>query len=117
MQVHYDEGIAIHIGPEPCAGLREDICEASVGGHTGQPLSRERMFSRAPTLSTERKATRTGAQSQASAWPGVVADRHVWKLLVREPGDLRVGHDLLGGVWSAAGRRGAIAADARHGEV
>jgi hypothetical protein len=74
VQVHYDEGIAIHIGPEPCAGIREDICEASVGEHTGQPLSRERMFSRAPTLSTERKATRTGAQSQASAWPGVVAD-------------------------------------------
>ena len=74
MQVHYDEGIAIHIGPEPCAGLREDICEASVGGHTGQPLSRERMFSRAPTLSKERKATWARSQTRAPVQPGVVVD-------------------------------------------
>ncbi|API57692.1 hypothetical protein BMW22_41115 (plasmid) [Rhizobium leguminosarum] len=73
-QVHYDEGVASHIGPEPCAGLREGVCEASVGEHTGQPLSRERMFFRAPTLSTELKAIRVGVQSRASVWPGVVAD-------------------------------------------
>ena len=24
MQVHYDEGVAIHIDPEPCVGVRED---------------------------------------------------------------------------------------------
>ena len=42
MQVHYDEGIANHIGPEPCAGIREDVGEASVGERTGQPLSRDR---------------------------------------------------------------------------
>ena len=30
MQVHYDEGIANHIGPEPCAGIREDA-RRSVG--------------------------------------------------------------------------------------
>lgn len=42
MQVHYDEGIATHIGPEPCAGLREGVGEASVGDGIGQPLSRER---------------------------------------------------------------------------
>jgi hypothetical protein len=40
VQVHYDEGIANHIGPEPCAGIREDVGEASVGERTGQPLSR-----------------------------------------------------------------------------
>lgn len=74
MQVHCDEGVASHIGPEPCAGIREGAGEASVGEHTGQPLSRERMISQAPTLSTERKATRAGVQSRASVWPGVVAD-------------------------------------------
>ena len=42
MQVHYDEGVAIHIGPEPCAGAREGVGEASAGECTGQPLSRER---------------------------------------------------------------------------
>jgi hypothetical protein len=37
-------------------------------------LSRERMLSRAPTLSTERKATWTSAQTRAPDQPGVVAD-------------------------------------------
>ena len=39
MQVRYDEGVANHIGPEPCAVAREGDGEASVGEHTGQPLS------------------------------------------------------------------------------
>ena len=42
MRVHYDEGIANHIGPEPCAGIREDVGEASVGERAGQPLSHDR---------------------------------------------------------------------------
>jgi hypothetical protein len=42
VQVHYDEGIANHIGPEPCAGIREAVGEASVGERAGQPLSRDR---------------------------------------------------------------------------
>src|SRR6187402_2862671 len=41
VKVHYDEGIAIHIGPEPCVGPREGIGEASAGDRAGQPLSRE----------------------------------------------------------------------------
>ena len=40
MRVRYDEGIANHIGPEPCAGAREGTGEASVGEHIGQVLSR-----------------------------------------------------------------------------
>ena len=31
MRVHCDEGIANRIGPEPCAGIREDVGDASVG--------------------------------------------------------------------------------------
>ena len=41
MRIHYDEGIANHIGPEPCAVVREDLGEASVGECIGQPFSRE----------------------------------------------------------------------------
>jgi hypothetical protein len=41
VQVHCDEGIANHIGPEPCAGVREDVGEASVGERIGQPLVRQ----------------------------------------------------------------------------
>ena len=51
MQVPHDEGVASRIGPEPCAGIREDVGEASAGEHTGQPLSRENLKLRVPTCS------------------------------------------------------------------
>jgi hypothetical protein len=41
VKVHYDESLANHIGPEPCAVVREGGCEASVGEHVGQPWSHE----------------------------------------------------------------------------
>ncbi|WP_232509402.1 MULTISPECIES: hypothetical protein [Mycetohabitans] len=41
MRVHYDEGIASHIAPEPCAGIREEVSEASAGERAGQPWSHE----------------------------------------------------------------------------
>lgn len=41
MKVHYDEGVANHIGPELCAGAREGMCEASLGVRVGQLLSHE----------------------------------------------------------------------------
>ena len=44
VQVCHDEGVANHIGPEPCAGIREGVGEASVEERAGQPLSRERYF-------------------------------------------------------------------------
>jgi hypothetical protein len=61
MQVHCDEGIANHNGPEPCAGTRENVGEASVGERIGQPLSLENIFPLGATLSTRRKATRSSA--------------------------------------------------------
>jgi hypothetical protein len=42
VQVHCDEGVAARIGPKPCAGIREDVGEASAGEREGQPLSRDR---------------------------------------------------------------------------
>ena len=42
MQVPYGEGVAIHIGPEPCADAREGAGEASAGERAGQPLNHER---------------------------------------------------------------------------
>ncbi len=74
MKVHCDEGVANHIGPEPCAGLREGVGEASVGEHAGQPLSRETVLSRELTLSKERKVTWASAQTRAPVQPGVVVD-------------------------------------------
>ena len=53
----YDEGLANHIGPEPCGGLREEADEKSVGARVGGVLRRESCLSRAPTLVGEWKAT------------------------------------------------------------
>lgn len=74
MQVRYDEGVAIRVGPEPCIVVREDRGEASVGEHVGQPLSRESHSSRVPTLLIEWKATRSTSLSQVVDRPGVVED-------------------------------------------
>ena len=79
MQVHYDEGVANHIGPEPCVGIREGVGEASAGERAGQPLSRERNSSRVPTPYPERKATPTGAKPLGpddSAWSENLACAH-----------------------------------------
>ena len=97
MQVHYDEGVATHIGPEPCVGIREDVGEASAGERIGQPLSLENYV-----LLGRRRVTHRGRlhvrRASASVWMAQRGQRHwhVRKLLVREPGDLRVGHDPLG---------------------
>ena len=89
MQVLYDEGIANHIGPEPCAGIREDVGEASAGVRTGQPLSRDRK--RVPSADAvcvaEGKTTEC-ANASAQATRRGHRPWHVRTLLVREPGDL-----------------------------
>ena len=91
MQVRYDEGIANHIGPEPCAGIREDVGEASAGERAGQPLSRD---FRVPTLSVQWKAICPRAPVRALGQPGVVGEPGMHTLLVREPGGLRIGRRL-----------------------
>jgi hypothetical protein len=42
VRVPYGEGVANHIDPESCAGVRKGLGEALTGEHMGQPLSRER---------------------------------------------------------------------------
>ena len=74
MKVRHDEGVANRIGPEPCVGACEGTGEASVGERIGQPWSRERTTSRAPTPFTWRKATRMDATSQAPICPDVVGE-------------------------------------------
>jgi hypothetical protein len=74
VRVRHNEGIAIHIGPEPCIVGRKARDEASVGERTGQPLSRESVLSQVPTAYSGRKATLTDASTQVSVRPGVVED-------------------------------------------
>ncbi len=113
MKVRYDEGLAIHIGLEPCVTSREAGGEASVGDRMGQPLSRESLQIPGADAVVPAEGNTDGGDS-ASARPTRRGLRHwhVRTLLEREPGDLMAGR---GGMppWSAAGRRGAEAADAR----
>jgi hypothetical protein len=41
VKVPYGEGVAIHAGPESCAGARKGVREALTGERAGRPLSRE----------------------------------------------------------------------------
>jgi hypothetical protein len=74
VQVPYDEGVAIHIGPESCAVAREGHGEALTGECTGQPLSRERVLSWVPTPCIRWKARRPAAKARVVERPGVVRD-------------------------------------------
>ena len=88
MQVHYDEEVANHIGPEPCAGIREDVGEASAGERAGQPLSRDRkLIPGADAVCVVEGNMSKGAN--ASTWATRRGRRtwHARMLLGREPGD------------------------------
>jgi hypothetical protein len=93
VKVHCDEGVATHIGPEPCADIREDPGEASVGDRTGQPLSREKYVNPSADALINAESNTEGGDI-ASARPTRRGRRpwHVRKLFAREPGGL--GFDL-----------------------
>ena len=93
MQVHCDEGVATHIDPKQCAGIREDDGEASAGERAGQPLSRDRKV----ILGADAVRVVEGNMSKsanASTWTTRRGRRtwHACTLHVREPGDLWIGH-------------------------
>ena len=92
MEVHYGEGVAIHIDPEPCAGTREGDGEASVGERIGQPWSRESKIVPSADVVVITEGN-TDGRASASARPTRRGRRpwHVWKLFAREPGGLGFG--------------------------
>lgn len=92
MQVHCDEGIANHVGPEPCAGTREDVGEASAGVRAGQPLSHDRkLIPGADAVCVAEGNTSERAIASARMTRRGRRIWHVRTLLVREPGDLQSG--------------------------
>jgi hypothetical protein len=99
VQVHFDEGVANHIGPEPCAVARKGGGEASAGERIGQPLSLENYV-----LLGRRRVTHRGRlhvrRASASVWMAQRGQRHwhVRKLLVREPGDPTSDHRHIAAV-------------------
>jgi len=99
VRVHHEEGVASHLGPKPCGGIREGGVEASAGESTGQPLSRER--SSVPGADAFQIAEgNTDGRASASARTARRGRRpwHVQTLLAREPGDLVSGqrHFIVG---------------------
>ena len=99
MEVHCDEGVANHIGPEPCAVVREDIGEASVGDRIGQPLSREIDVILGADAVPLAEGNMDG-RVIASAYPAQRGLRpwHVRTLLAREPGDPTSDHRRVAGL-------------------
>jgi hypothetical protein len=99
VQVHYDEGVANHIGPAPCAGIREDVGEASAGERAGQPLSRDRkLIPDADTVCVVKgNMSKSANASTWATWRG----RRTWHarmLLAREPGDPTSDHRRVAGL-------------------
>lgn len=99
MQVRSDEGLANHIGPEPCAVIREDVGEASVGEHIGQPLSRDSLLILGADA-VQRAEGNMSVRVTASAQTTRRGRRpwHVCTLLAREPGDLQSDRRCLYGL-------------------
>jgi hypothetical protein len=74
VQVRHDEGVAIHIGPEPCVVAREGGGEASVGERLGQPSSRERKISPGRRRRSHGGRQHGGRVMRVLDRPGVVKD-------------------------------------------
>jgi hypothetical protein len=97
VQVHCDERVAIYISPEPCAGLREDVGEASAGECIGQVMEPRKELH--PGC---RRRSYCGRQNERRRYASIRSIRrgqrpwHVQTLLVREPGDLWIGHRPIG---------------------
>ncbi len=93
MKVHYAEGVASHIGPEPCVGARERAGEASAGEIVGRALSREiRLILGADAL---REAEGDRGRRVICECPSARRGRRTWNaktLFVQELGDLRSDH-------------------------
>ena len=104
MQVHYDEGVAIHIDPKPCVSVRKGRGEASAGERIGQPLSCERSRPRdADALSEAEGKTDGGVIASIRTARRGRRPWHVRTLLVREPGDPTSDHWRM--PWYASERR------------
>ena len=104
VQVHHDEGVANHIGPEPCGRAREGTTEASVGEPVGQPLSRERAIVPGADVVTVTEGHTSGDVSASLCRPGVVKDPGMQIRSLR--GNRKISRPTTGpeAVWSISGR-------------
>jgi hypothetical protein len=107
VKVHYDEGVANRIDPEPCGFVREGKPEASVGARIGQPSSCERSTLIPDADAVVRAEGETG-EARFRERPPIRRGRRTWhvrKLSVfREPGDLVFGRAASSPLRSVSGR-------------
>jgi hypothetical protein len=73
VKVRYDEGVANHIGPEPCIAGRKARGEASAGESIGQPLSRDRIIPGADAV-VMAEGNMSSTSARVLVQPGVVRD-------------------------------------------
>ena len=118
MQVPHDEGVAIHIGPESCAGAREGVGEALTGERIGQPLSRESCpipgCRRRSQCGRQHGRARQRERPDDPAWSETLACADA---PCAGTGRSRGRPSSASRRRSASGRRGAVADDARSREV
>ena len=102
MQVHCDEGVAIHIGPKSCAVAREGLGEALTGERIGQPSSRERVLSLGADTVHMVEGNTSERVIASAGRPGVVIDPGMCRRSLR--GNREISRPPA--VWSTAGRIG-----------
>ena len=93
VKVHYDEGVAIHIDPESCAGGREAVREALTGARAGQPQPLKRgsggnSVRGAHALEMAEGNMVGGVIASTRPTPRRLRPWHVRISSAREPGDL-----------------------------
>jgi hypothetical protein len=117
MQVRYDEGVAIHIGPKPCVAVRKDGGEASVGECIGQPLSLVKIHTLGADDVAKAEGNTCGHGNASARTAGVVEEPDMCTSSLR--GNREIPRLTSGNKesWVASGRRGAVADDVRVREV
>jgi hypothetical protein len=88
VQVHCDEGVAIHIDPESCGAVREGVREALTGARAGQPLSGVNSVRGAHALKVAEGNTAGRVIASTRPTPRRLRPWHVRTSSAREPGDL-----------------------------
>lgn len=79
------EGVAIHDGPEPCGGVREDVVEALSRGMHGRGIElRDQFFRGADAVQSKRKATRRASLCEMLDGPAQSKTRCTCRTFVRE---------------------------------
>jgi len=103
MEELYAEGVAIHGGPESCAGARESAGEALTGVRVGRAIEPRNHHFGVPTPSPWRKATRLAALCESLVGPARSENHGMHGTSKRENREIpRLARRLIVG-WAAQG--------------